>query len=308
MHLILILLTLAGLDLTPTPVTTPRRAFRGAPGNSSLASFSPDGRLVAVGGGTSRVTIFQTRTGLLLRAYRHHEFPVTDLAFSPRQDTVASIDAAGNLRLWNPETLSTVARWKTPGPVRCLRFLPDGRRLALAGRQVVWIWEPGLDKPQIIDFAGEGAITTLAISHDGARLAAGFETGAVVVQEIAANATRKKQLLHKEPVTALLLTADEVLSAANGLELKRWKPASDELPQSVMFVQKIASVGAGPGPGQVVLGFETGKVSVWDLSQPQELYVSQSKGRARFVQWQAREGIVLAVYEGGGLAKTWKLP
>ena len=119
------------------------RAFA-APGARALA-FSPDGRTLAVGR-DRRIELRDlaaNRPGLEIEAAGR----VDSLAFSPDGLRLAAGTDAPSAQLFDAATrsLSRELRLET-GPVRAVRFSPDGRALLLAAREGVVLWAPDTGK------------------------------------------------------------------------------------------------------------------------------------------------------------------
>jgi WD40 repeat protein len=68
-------------------------------------AFSPDGRLLASGGGDESVRIWEAATLTPLLQLRGHDSYVADLAWSPDGTTLASSSGDGTVRLWDSTPL-----------------------------------------------------------------------------------------------------------------------------------------------------------------------------------------------------------
>ncbi|RYE94277.1 MAG: hypothetical protein EOO77_44375, partial [Oxalobacteraceae bacterium] len=66
-------------------------------------AFSPDGQLIASGGGDHKVKLWDMATGILLQDVSGdlHTGEVENVAFSPNGKTLASVSRDGTLRTWN---------------------------------------------------------------------------------------------------------------------------------------------------------------------------------------------------------------
>jgi len=122
---------LAVLDLSTSRV---RRARRGVATAWSVAKFSPDATVLAVGELSPRrgpIQLWDVNTLELIDSLPGHTAPVDDLDFSPDGSVLASLTANGVVKLWDVAArveLLTVQAPFCPWPA--IRFSPDGRTLA----------------------------------------------------------------------------------------------------------------------------------------------------------------------------------
>lgn len=114
----------------------------------STVAFSPDGKLLALGGSDGQVHVFQAADGKLLRSLPGHTGTVTSLAFHPAGELIASASKDRTIRLWNVaggqplKVLEGHTAW-----VQGVAFLARGTRLASAGAdQTMRLWD--LTDPQ----------------------------------------------------------------------------------------------------------------------------------------------------------------
>jgi WD40 repeat protein len=132
------LLTITAKAATPPPKAPP------APQNAvSAMAFSPDGKLLAVGGSDTQVHLFNVADGKAVRSMPGHTGPITALAFYPGGSVLASGSKDRTARLWEPasgraiKTLDGHASW-----VEAIAFVARGTRLASAGAdQTVHVWD-----------------------------------------------------------------------------------------------------------------------------------------------------------------------
>jgi WD40 repeat protein len=113
----------------------------------SLA-FSPDGKLLAIGGSEGRIDQFQPSDGKLLRTLPGHTGTVSALIFHPAGNVLISGSRDRTIRLWNTgggqiKQLDGHTSW-----VQGLALLDQGTRLVSAGAdQTVRLW-PLADPPK----------------------------------------------------------------------------------------------------------------------------------------------------------------
>jgi len=109
-------------------------------------AFSPDGKVLATGHSNNGVRLWDLATGMAREPFPASEGNVTRLAFSPDGAVLAAAGVAGdhrlkhsaksalhgNVTLWTVQTGRRLAILDTGSNVRSLRFLPDGRTVAIA--------------------------------------------------------------------------------------------------------------------------------------------------------------------------------
>ena len=110
------------------------------------------------------------------------------VAFSPGGKLLASADAAGTVRLWNPATGQPVGAplqvTNTYNSVYGVAFSPDGKLLAIAGGDgTVQLWNPATGRPAGAPLqtgsGPDGGVYGVAFSPDGKLLASGDGDGTV---------------------------------------------------------------------------------------------------------------------------------
>lgn len=154
-------------------------------------SFSPDGRVLALGGFDRNVHIWDVRGMKRVRTLGKAGGAIRDVTFSPDGKTLAAACDDGTISLWSVSTgqREAVLEAKLPGkvgePVFVLgmRFLPGGKLAAAhnyldAGRDErhvrILIWDIQARQADTF-FQQEGSVYNLAVSSDSKLLAAGVQ-------------------------------------------------------------------------------------------------------------------------------------
>jgi serine/threonine-protein kinase len=119
------------------------------PGDSPVlsATFSPDGKMIAISGLNGKTSLLDTATSKLLATFTDPDSSgVTTSAFSPDGEMLATGDYNGKTYLWNLRARTLVAVLANPGgtlapvfkgkdrdAVASIAFSPDGKTLATSG-------------------------------------------------------------------------------------------------------------------------------------------------------------------------------
>jgi WD40 repeat protein len=144
----------------------------------SLA-FSPDGRLLAIGGEDHLITIRDVARREQLHTFRGHSASIWSMAFSPDGRLLAAASLDNTVSIWDiaSERLTMTLKGHG-GPVMALAFSPDGQSLASGSDDsTVKLWRVvGADSeaPLVGHTAG---VQSVALAPDGSTLATGGRDG-----------------------------------------------------------------------------------------------------------------------------------
>ncbi|MCX7701016.1 MAG: hypothetical protein N2039_09075 [Gemmataceae bacterium] len=133
--------------------------------------LSPDSERLAVGTDSGVLILRHAEQGwrpMLQR--RDHGGWVTSVRFDPSGDLLASTGNDGQVRLWDA-TRRRRRPWRTLlaplGPLRCVRFSPDGRFVAAAGLAGLALWHPLRPEPCFVYRLRDAQAHSLDFSPDG---------------------------------------------------------------------------------------------------------------------------------------------
>jgi WD40 repeat protein len=193
---------------------TPITSISTAGATVDAIAFSPDGKILATGGGNDHtVRLWDVTTGQLLRPLIG-DGVATAVAFSPDGKTVVS---NGDLAMWDPATGEKAKEINDSG--WAVAFSPDGRTLAVGGiANTVRLWTPSTGKLvnslTLTNDPGD-VVECLAFRPDGKILAAGDYKGTIQLWNPSTGA-RVRTLTNPDGAYWMSFSPDGTLFVANG--------------------------------------------------------------------------------------------
>jgi WD40 repeat protein len=137
--------------------------------------FSPDGRVLAIGGSGRVVRLVDTSTASDLGELQPDgEDSAAHVAISPDGRYLAAGGSSGTVTIWDRRDQRRLGALAGPAPITTLDFAPDGSTLAAGdARGRVWLWTIPVWTRRILLAAYEPryGVTALAFSPDGTSLA-----------------------------------------------------------------------------------------------------------------------------------------
>ncbi|HEY6248042.1 MAG TPA: serine/threonine-protein kinase [Pyrinomonadaceae bacterium] len=230
-----------GKDLISTAsqkwdLATGREITSESPGMTNWLAYSPDGsHLVRMGGGgyVGSIDLNNEKDFQYIEA---HQDNGRSAAFSPDGSLLAT--AADDIVLWNPLTMTKLARFQYPSIVWNVAFSPAGKFLVSShGDGSVVIWDV-VERRQIALLNGHsGPVRSIAFAHNGSRIASGSEDRSIILWN--ANTGRKEALLQGSlsRVTGVGFSIDdqELIASEFMHNLRIWDLTSEkdrEIPHS----------------------------------------------------------------------------
>jgi cytochrome c len=192
----------------------------------SLA-LSPDGAHLASASWDGIVRIFALVDGGEARVLEGHQGNVNAVAFLPDGRLVsAGYDAT--IRIW-PEAAGAPILVTLPGPVNALAVSPRNEIAAAGADGAVRIFGPDGRALGVFELS-RTPITALALSPDGARLAASTIGGEIALADLGQGKILRRIAGSGQPVWAVAFRSDgsELLSGGGDRLIRRWNPESGE--------------------------------------------------------------------------------
>ena len=147
------------------------------------ASYSHDGKLLAIAGNDLLIVVYKTSNGCTRPALKlqGHTGKVLCVSFSPKCDFIASGSEDGTIILWNPLTGNRIAVLDDvhSNYVRSIAFSPNGAVMVTGGDDgAIVLWDPATKEPiQKLHTESGGGVMEVAYSPNGSQMAIGCDDG-----------------------------------------------------------------------------------------------------------------------------------
>jgi RNA polymerase sigma factor (sigma-70 family) len=239
-------------------------------------AFSPDGKVIASGGGGRGLVLWDAATGKELRVLVPTEH-VLGLAFSPDGKRIAAAYRVKAIHVWDVATGREVAQLpgNDQGVPLVFAFSPDGKTLAAGGHDAKVRLIDLATRQQVRALEGhEKSVWGLAFSPDGKTLASGGLDGRVCLWDPATGEQKGRLSGHTAGVLRVAFTPDgkTLVSAGEGEGVRLWDMATR---REVRFIEaKDASRWAfalSPDGRTVATGHTDGTARLWDAATGREL-------------------------------------
>jgi hypothetical protein len=249
-----------------------------APKTGRAIAFSPDGKLLGIGGleKNTAVNIWSAETwkkaheiGLATGPRAGEEVPLA-LAFSPCQLLLAAGCVDATIRICDLKRGKELRRLENPPFSVCaLAFSADGKLLAVGSHYVgVTLWDVDSGRIVRVFHGHSGASRSVAISFDGKLLASGSFDKTIRIWQVATGEPWLTLRGHKEPVTSIALSADDrfLLSASEDRTIKLWELATGRELHSFEGHERAVRSAFLSSTGQVVVSAsDDGTVRFWGI-------------------------------------------
>ncbi len=286
------------------------------PGGVRVAQFSPDGSVLAFGGGAlmvepaAGVVVCDAATGKVRGVHRGHTAQIVSLAFSPDSATLLVADRAGDARLWeslpqlDPVTLNTPFAFQ----VDSLSFSGDGKLLAVGSGSSLGLWD--LEAGRLAE-QQSSAIGPVTFAPDGKTIVSGrrpmFGFGASAIAWDAATREVKASFKTSRNGVARFLAVTPsgqtliILDPNNRVTLHDFATGQEQAALEI----NAWCLALAPDGGTFATNADGGAVALWDTATARER--SRLAGTPELAHALAfsPNGRELAVGRAGGALEVW---
>jgi WD40 repeat protein len=265
----------------------------------------PQNAWLATGSADKLVKIWPADEGEVISLAGHQQ-AITALARNADGTLLASVDAAGDVRLWNPTDGSSLGNLAGhEGAVTGVLFHPAEAELVTSGMDgMLRRWALPLVSPALVP-AGETVIATVALGPAGKIAYAGDKASlrAVNVEDGAVLRTFEGQ---QGAVASLSVSKDGALVAAGNVEgtIRFWKTEDGTSPGEILgHAGPVHAVVLHPTEPRGVSAGADGTLRTWDLPIQEQVLAGHTAAVAAVVA--SPSGILFATAGADKTIKTW---
>lgn len=263
------------------------------PAKASTLAYSSDGSRIAVGHPDGRVSIWNVKSGELVRLLNAHTKEVNSVQFILQDSQFLTIGDDKRARLWS------TSDWTEAGVIEGAAFSggvsPDGHWLAAQDPdQAIWIWDLStLKRVKQLTEAGKGGTQNMTFTADGKYIATAYNTPLLI------NVDTKQSVSFVS--SGDKKTALKVEQQGNQVALSLGSMQDDDAPTHRAIPSRVGSlVALGRGwYGRVMF------VEVWDVNAMKRLGRYKSKDAGTLTSFSF-DNSLLAV-EGSEKVTIWKI-
>lgn len=210
--------------------TQPRSVLQGHTAPIVALAVSPDGKTMASASWDRSVRLWPLSGGVP-RVPEGHQQNVNGVAFLPDGRALVSAGYDATLRIWplGGGAAAAPVLVDLPTPLNAVAVAPDGEIVCAGADGKVYVLSPAGELRAAIA-AGETPIIALAISHDGALVAAAGIRGAVALIDLKKRAVERTLVGPGLPVWSAAFFADSRTLLTGGADriIRRWDAMTGE--------------------------------------------------------------------------------
>jgi WD40 repeat protein len=300
-------LAVAGFDSVKLWDVASRKELATLKGLAYVSAFSPDGRILVVGGGSHVAKLWDVVSKRELATLTGHMDSVGCVAFSPDGKTLATGSSDKTVKLWDVGSKQEVAMLTSSEGVTDVAFSPDGRTIAVAGQNNVILWDVA-SRRELIRLGGHtDFVRAVAFSADGKTLATASDDRTAKLWQITSQDELAKLRGHKDAVLSVAFSPDSRMFATGGADntVRLWDATSQRELATLAEEENALSVAFSPDGKTFATGGEQGTVKLWNTTTHQKLATLNNELLGAVLSLAFSPDGKTLVAAGFNIAKLW---
>jgi WD40 repeat protein/tRNA A-37 threonylcarbamoyl transferase component Bud32 len=281
----------------------------------ACVTFSPDGQRVAAAGGVlgrpGEINLWDSATGQVLLTITGHADVITDLAFSPDGQCLATSSGDQTVKVWDTQSGREIRTLRGhEGSVWSVAYSPDGRRIASASAdRTVKVWSAITGKELLTLRGHEDSVWHIAFSGDGQQLASASADQAVKIWDTGTGREVHTLRGHKGIVRGVAFSHDGQRLASAGYDntVKVWDATSGQELLTFRGHTKCATgVAFNPDGRRLASSSVDQTIKVWDAATGEDLQTLCGHTDSVWAVAFSPDGQRIASAGANGTVKLWK--
>jgi WD40 repeat protein len=275
-------------------------------------SFSPNGKLLAIGDTRGEIHLWRVRDSRPLQTYKGHTSWVRSIAFKPDGSMLASCSNDQAIKLWDVQTGECLKTFYGEiGPIMSVSFSPDGQVLASGhADRTVRLWDVGSGQCLQILQGHEDIVGSVAYSPQGKVLASSSDDQTVRLWDVETGECIRILEGHSDIVWSIAFSpnGNVLASSSEDRSIKLWNIETGSCLKTLTGHNHIVfSVSFSHDGSTLASGSGDRTIRLWDLKTAKCFKVLI--GHNHWVRAVAFEphSLVLASSSGDEMVKLWEI-